>query len=60
MLLAMDKAQKLAEEAQDRERMARIVKRHEKPAKKNTIRHQDVEPPVVAPEKTPSIDRSLL
>jgi hypothetical protein len=32
----MDKAKKLAEEAEDRERMARILKRHQKPAKKET------------------------
>ncbi|HST80027.1 MAG TPA: hypothetical protein VLN58_16190 [Verrucomicrobiae bacterium] len=30
------KAKKLLEQAQDRERMARIVKRHEKPAQKKT------------------------
>jgi hypothetical protein len=32
----MDKAKKLAEEAKDRERMARIVKRHQKPPEKET------------------------
>lgn len=57
--VVMDKAQKLAEEAEDRERMARIVKRHEKPAKKTTTRQEDVKPPVVDTGKTPSIDRSL-
>lgn len=36
MLLAMDKDKKLAEEAEDRERMARIVKRYQKPAGKET------------------------
>jgi hypothetical protein len=40
----MDKAKKLAEEAEDRERMARIVKRHQKPAKKET-RREDVDQP---------------
>ena len=34
--VGMDKAKKLAEEAEDRERMARILKRHQKPAKKET------------------------
>jgi hypothetical protein len=36
----MDKAKKLAEEAADRERMARILKRHQKPAKKETRRKE--------------------
>ena len=36
----MDKAKKLAEEAEDRERMARILKRHQKPAKKETRRKE--------------------
>ena len=34
------KAKKLLEQAEDRERMARIVKRHQKPAQKTT-RQQD-------------------
>lgn len=38
--VVMDKAKKLAEEAEDRERMARIVKRHQKPTKKE-IRPDD-------------------
>jgi hypothetical protein len=41
----MDKAKKLAEEAEDRERMARILKRHEKPAKKKTTRQEDASQP---------------
>jgi hypothetical protein len=56
----MDKAQKLAEEAEDRERMARIVKRHEKPGKKNTTGQGDVKPPVDDPGKARSIDRPLV
>ena len=32
----MEKNKRLAEEAEDRERMARILKRHQKPAKKET------------------------
>ncbi len=35
------KAKKLLEQAQDRERMARIVKRHEKPAQKKTTGEKD-------------------
>jgi hypothetical protein len=38
----MDKAKRLAEEAEDRERMARILKRHEKPVKQETTRHENV------------------
>ncbi|HEU5415308.1 MAG TPA: hypothetical protein VFW31_16190 [Candidatus Angelobacter sp.] len=38
--VGMDKAKKLAEEAEDRERMARILKRHQKPAKKETRRKE--------------------
>jgi hypothetical protein len=42
MLFSMTKDKK-AEEAEDRERMARILKRHEKPApKKMVIRREDV------------------
>ena len=41
------KARKLAERAKDRERMARIVKRHEKPIpRETTTRQEDVSPPV--------------
>ena len=36
MLLVMEKNNRLAEEVEDRERMARIVKLHQKPAKKET------------------------
>ena len=36
MLLVMEKNKRLAEEAEDRERMARIVTLHEKPATKET------------------------
>jgi hypothetical protein len=36
----MNKAEKRAEEAEDRERMARIVKRHQKPAKKEPRREE--------------------
>jgi hypothetical protein len=32
----MEKNKRLAEEAEDRERMARILKRHQKPAKRET------------------------
>jgi hypothetical protein len=34
------KAKKLLEQAEDRERMARIVKRHQKPAEKETRRKE--------------------
>jgi hypothetical protein len=41
---------KKAEEAEERERMARIVKRHQKPApRKMTIRREDV--PQAPPQK---------
>lgn len=38
----MDNSSRRAEEAKDRERMARIVKLHQKPAKKETTRREDV------------------
>jgi hypothetical protein len=36
----MNKAERRAEEAEDRERMARILKRHQKPAKKEPRREE--------------------
>ena len=51
MLLVMEKNKRLAEEAEDRERMARIVKRYQKPAKKET--RTDDEAPATTVNETP-------
>jgi hypothetical protein len=56
----MNKAEKRAEEAEDRERMARIVKRYQKPAKKEPAGKSLTNPLRRWPKKLLSIDRSLL
>jgi hypothetical protein len=56
------KAKKLLEQAEDRERMARILKRHQAPAKKETLREEEKvnQPLRKSAEKLLSIDRLLL
>jgi hypothetical protein len=49
MLVVMEKNKRQAEEAEDRERMARILKRHEKPAKKEA-HPEDVKQPAALTE----------